>query len=300
MPNPKLKQSCLNTTMMGVYRAALDVYDLPVSTPALFGLSGHAFVINIHNELCPSGPYCWGRPYVEKLAANVGLDVRDLGFFSQKSTPAERAAVETQLREALDAGVVCALINMENQLITGYDDTGFHTAQPWPQMDFPPKHLSFGSWSELDNEIHINFYTLSRREPAELKPSVLASLRYLVDFNRNPANHTREPYHCGLSAYPAWIDAIRAGHGNSHGHWWNAFVYAECRANAADFFREVTPALAMPELGPTLAEHYATTARCLMSASEKSLAPDKQIALLQQAESHDRAAALLAEKMLAS
>lgn len=56
----------------------------------------------------------------------------------------------------------------------------------------------------------------------------------------------------------------------------------------------------MPELGPTLAEHYATTARCLMSASEKSLAPDKQIALLQQAESHDRAAALLAEKMLAS
>lgn len=300
MTTAPLKQPPLNTTMMGVYRAALDFYQLPASTPALFGLSGHAFVINIHKTLCPSGPYCWGREYVENLTAHLGLEVHNLGFFNQNSTPAERAAVEAKLRAALDAGEVCSLINMENQLITGYDDAGFHTAQPWPQMDFPPKHLNFGSWSELGNEIHVNFFNIKRRPPADLKSSVLASLRYLVDFNRNPAKHSKEPYACGLSAYPVWINAIREGHGNSHGHWWNAFVYQECRAHAAEFFREVTPLLPNPALGPALVDHYTAASSSLKAAANKQLPPTEQIALLTTAETHDRACVELAEKLLAS
>ena len=64
----------------------------------------------------------------------------DLGFFSPASTDKDRAAVEQKLRDALDNGVPCSLINLENQLITGYDATGFDTAQPWPKnIKYPPR-----------------------------------------------------------------------------------------------------------------------------------------------------------------
>ena len=49
----------------------------------------------------------------------------------------------------MDEDSPCSLLNMENQLITGYDDTGFDTAQPWcpHNKDFPPRRLSSGTWT---------------------------------------------------------------------------------------------------------------------------------------------------------
>ena len=113
-----LKQAPFNTTMMGAMRGALDYYGIAASDAFLYGASGHAFVMNIHKELCPSGPYCWNREPVDALLANVGLRVEALGFFHAGSGAEERARVEARLRESLAAGVPCFLLNMENQLIT--------------------------------------------------------------------------------------------------------------------------------------------------------------------------------------
>ena len=54
-----LKQPPLNTTMTGVLKGVSDYHGLNLSEPMIYGLSGHAFLINIHVQLCPSGPYCW-------------------------------------------------------------------------------------------------------------------------------------------------------------------------------------------------------------------------------------------------
>ena len=40
-----------NTTLMGVVKGTLDHYGLQVSDAMAFGLSGHAFIVNIHKEL---------------------------------------------------------------------------------------------------------------------------------------------------------------------------------------------------------------------------------------------------------
>ena len=60
-----------------------------------------------------------------------------------------RSKLEATLRERMDEDSPCSLLNMENQLITGYDDTGFDTAQPWypHNKDFPPRRLSSGTWT---------------------------------------------------------------------------------------------------------------------------------------------------------
>jgi len=64
----------------------------------------------------------------------------DLGFFDPKADKDKRKAVERRLREALDKGIPCSLINLENQIINGYDDSGF----------FDGKHISSSHCSEHD------------------------------------------------------------------------------------------------------------------------------------------------------
>lgn len=280
-----LRQAPFNTTALGVLRGVASYYGLSVSDAFLFGATGHAFLINIHEELCPSGPYCWNRKPFEALAAHVGIDVVDHGFFWTDGGPVPRGEVEAKLTECLRQRVPCSLINMENQLITGFDDTGLLTAQPWPNADFPPRHLTFGSWTELGGEIHINFYTFHRGAHAlEPRLAAAAGLEYAVDLYQHPENHSGSPYAVGAQAYAAWIRAVRAGHGAGHGNWWNGAVWAECRGMASRFLHELasdfpgTAAAARP-----LAAAFAEISERLTEASHRDLADDAKVSALEAA-----------------
>ncbi|HEY3281346.1 MAG TPA: hypothetical protein VGN26_03665 [Armatimonadota bacterium] len=293
-----LKQAPFNTTMMGAMRGALDYYGIPVSDAVLYGASGHAFVLNIHRQLCPSGPYCWDRRPVDALLANVGLRVECLGFFHAESSAEERSAAEGRLREALASGTPCSLTNMENQLITGCDDTGFLTAQPWPCTDFPPRHLTFATWSELGTEIHMDFHVLHRAEPADLAMAVADSLRYAVDLWRNPKAHSGGHYGMGPEAYANWKQAVLDGHGASHGAWWNGTVWSECRARAADYFREVAPVLPSPEDAQELGDGYAALAALLERCADKAVAAETKVTLLAEAQEREEACIARIEALL--
>ena len=72
-------------------------------------------------------PYCWNFEPFERLARNLGIGVTDLGFLGADSSAAQRREVERSVRTALDDGQPCALLNMEFQLVTGYDEAGFDT-----------------------------------------------------------------------------------------------------------------------------------------------------------------------------
>ena len=268
---------------MGVLRGVADYYAIDATTPMLYGLTGHAFLINIHEALCPSGPYCWNRAPFFRLAKNIGLDIRDLGFFSSESSPSERAIVESTIRNCLDRRIPCSLINLENQLITGFDRTGFQTTQPWaPEVDFPHKYVTFGTWEELGEEIHLNFFTFTRTETAEPKQAVVAALAYAVDLHENPCNHTSAPYGIGPNAYSNWIGALKNGAGGSHGNWWNGTVWAECREMAAAFFWEVAETI--PEAGPLaqrLSDTYSAISKDLERAGSKEMPAEEKIPLLE-------------------
>jgi hypothetical protein len=280
----KLAMAPFNTTLMGVVKGALDYHKAQVSAPMVFGASGHAFLINIHKQLCPSGPYCWNGDAAKPLIKNLGLEMTDLGFFSTQSTPEERAAVERKLRDALDRDIPCSLCHLENQLIAGYDDEGFFTMQPWaPQVDFPPARLSFGSWKEFGDPIHANFYTLTRGEPVDQRKAVLESLDYAVDLHRNPTRHSLKDYGIGPDAYANWANAA-AEFGASHGNWWNATVWSECRQMASRYFAEIQqsfPAVARP--AAELTKIYGDIAALLNRVSDKEMEAAERIRLLAEA-----------------
>lgn len=295
-----LRQAPFNCTMMGALRGALDYYGTAASDAWLYGAGGHAFVLNIHRELCPSGPYCWDVQRIEPLIANVGLRRESLGFFHGGSSAAERAAVESRLIGALADGLPCMLVNMENQLITGRDETGFLTAQPWECNDFPPSHLTFGTWQELGEGIHIDFHVLHHTEPASPRAALLDALRYAVDIWRNPKAHTSEHYGMGPDGYANWSAAVSAGLGGSHGNWWNGTVWAECRAFAAAWFREVAPLLPAEEDASFLSEGYAALAELLGQCADKELPGERKLALLAEAREREAACVARIEQVLAA
>ena len=96
-----LRQRPHNTTLMGVVTGALEFFGLRNDDPWAYGGCGHAFMINIHEQLCPSGPYCWNRAGFHELVRNIGIDMRDLGFFHPGSAEEDKRRVEQELREHL-------------------------------------------------------------------------------------------------------------------------------------------------------------------------------------------------------
>lgn len=295
-----LQQAPHNCTMMGVMRGALDYYGLDFSDAFLYGAGGHAFVLNIHKALCPSGPYVWDREPVNALLAYLGLHTVPFGFFHPQSSASERTAVEGKLMEALDRGVPCYLLNMENQLITGYDDTGFFTAQPWPCADFPPDRLTFGSWAELGDEIHVDLNAIERVDPAPRGRAIEAGLRYAVSVWRAEPADDLDAYAMGARAYSVWGSAVRAGYGFEHGAWWNGVVWSECRARAADFFREIAPMLPSADEAVTNAEGYAEVSSLLERCSDRAMPADDKGTLLMEALDREGACVEGIERLLAA
>jgi hypothetical protein len=297
-----LLQGRLNTTVMGVVKAVLDYYHFDSSEAWAFGGSGHAFLINIHEQICPSGPYCWKYDGFSKLLRNLGLEMTDLGFFHQGSKPEERAAIEQKLKQCLDSGNPCSLVNMEHQVISGYDDKAFFTAQPWGDCcgGFPPATLTFGTWPEFKDETHVTFFTFRKLAPADNRTIVLDSLRYALDLFQHPEKHSSEHYGIGPDAYDNWARAV-VEHGSSHGNWWNATVWSECRAMASGYFAEVGqkfPAVAAQ--AQELSTVYREIAELLSKAADKEMGPADKSPLLSQAKDKEGRAIKQVEALLAS
>jgi len=282
---PGLKMSCYNTTLMGVLKGVTDYFQIPLTDAWLFGGSGHAFLINVHEVLCPSGPYVWRRGTFYKLVKNLGVEMTDLGFYHPKSTAEEIKQVEAVLRKKIDAGTPCSLLNMENQLISGYNEKQFLAQQPWPKVDFPPKTLTFQTWEELGKEIHINFFTYTHVEKADDRTTIKESLNYAVDLAKNPAKYRHEHYSIGLEAYDTWIKAVEAGYGSSHGNWWNGTVWMECRDMASKYFTETASKTRgeTAEKALNLSRQYGEIAKLLNQASDKKLPDAEKIKVLREA-----------------
>jgi len=279
----ELRQLPFETTLMGVARGVAEHYGLEVSVPVLYGGSGHAFLMNIHSELCPSGPYCWDPEGLDRLLPNLGLRRRSLGFFGPDSTPEERARAESLVREHMEEGRPCSILNMENQLITGFDRRGFDTARPWPGMDFPPARLSFGSWEELGDEVHIGFYAWERCDTAGFPDLLPKSLDFALSLYAESSSRAFEDYSMGMEAWEAWIRGVEAGHGTGHGCWWNAMVWGECRLMAGRYMAEASLRLGgmHPEL-VELAGEYTMLGTGIRMAGDRSMEAGRKVELLRE------------------
>ena len=291
-----LRQLPLDSTNMGVLHGVAEYLGLGASPATVFGATGYAFLININDEICPSGPFLWRRERFNRLVTNLGIRTRDLGFYTSAASATERRQVEAELREAIDAGIPCSLCNNEYQLIAGYDDTGFFTVGPFP--DHLPRRLSFGTWQEWD-DVYAYFYIHHKGEPASRADLVRESLSFAIEMFRSPARYSLDSYAVGLDAYDQWIEALD-DHGTSFGNEWNARVFAECRQHAAAYLREVGEWFPDSRaLSASLAGTYSAVAKNLTEVADPSVSLSEKRDILARTRTLEVAASDGLESLLA-
>jgi hypothetical protein len=270
---------------MGVVKGVFEYYKYNYTDAFIFGGSGHAFLINIHNQLCPSSPYCWNMSGFEHLLKLMGLEITDLGFFTGADSSAARTEIQDKIISLIKKGVPCSLSNMENQLIYGFNDEALLTSQPWEcSPDFPPKTLTYDLWSEMGEEIHCNFFSYKKTKPASRNQIFKESILYAIELYNSPQKYTFEGYGAGKDAYTNYLSAIDE-FGSTHGNWWNATVWSENRMMAAHYLVECAEMFKQDIADSCLkaSEKYSEISNLLVKISNKELPASEKKSFLQQA-----------------
>ncbi|MBT5715187.1 hypothetical protein HOI71_29330 [Candidatus Poribacteria bacterium] len=246
------------TTHLDCLEAATKYLGIDITPGWLYGGTGHAFVMSLGEDLCPSGPHCWGQGPMHRLARN--LPFRMGGVAGPRATPELSEKAWDHVRAAIAQGHPCYGWHWEWVLITGFDDEGYFYSgmvePPKDWRDFGAKAIGF-----------VEIYSVEPAEPAPDEKTILDSLRFAVDFadNHGDGKHMLEGYDGGLEAYDTWIRGLEEGRTDPHGLAYHTRIWLECRTFAADFLEEAnarTGGRYSDTLEPA-ARHYRDVAKSL-------------------------------------
>ena len=245
---------------IGCLKAAADVLDVEISVPWLFGVTGYAFLLNVHEELCPSGWHVVDVPVGERLAG-TGLSLEYLTKPTHEGN--DKAILQKQtwdgLRAAVDGGFPCYGYDLEigdYYVVYGYDETGYYFSGPNCVDGKGPLPWDDYGVTNMVGVIYMN--ALKPGERLDDKVVVRDALATAVRQARKP-NDPKGLYQHGLEGYEQWVRALENGSTEGIGPKYNAVSYAECRRNAVAFLREAKLRLNDPDLDATFDEaiqHY--------------------------------------------
>ena len=224
---------------LGCLKGCLEYLGLDISDAWLYGATGHAFVINIHEVVCTSGPTAWMTEMLFRLAPNIGYAVRGVfGHKGQDDFGAKQRRAWELVRRAIDEGLPCygwELEMPEFYVIKGYDDVGYYYSGPGCDDGKGAK-----AWQEVgDSEIGVlEMYSVSPHEAADEISTVKAALSFALQHAKSPEKWIYPKYKAGLAGYDAWIRALQTETAEGFGVAYNAAVWSECRGFAVAFLQE--------------------------------------------------------------
>lgn len=225
---------------LGCIKGCLDYLGLDVSDAWLFGATGHALVINVHEVVCSSGPTAWNTEMLFRLGQNIGYEVD--GVFGMKSAAdfAEKQKLAWEhAKSDIDQGLPCygwELDIPEYYVVYGYDDAaGYFFSGPGCDEGRGPK-----PWQELgDTEIGvIEMYRVKPAQAADDVQTVKEALAFALEHAASPSKWIFPKYKAGLDGYDNWIRALESGNADGQGMAYNAAVWTECRGYAVLFLKE--------------------------------------------------------------
>ncbi len=267
-----LKWKPMWVTHLGCIKGCLDYLDMDVSDAWLFGATGHAFLINVHEQVCPSGPTAWHTEMLFKLGKNLGYEID--GVFSHKGKPdfeESRKKAWEHVKKSIDESIPCygwELNIPEFYVITGYDDVGYHFSGPMPEPAKIPK-----PWQELaagDIGV-IEMYSVRPGKPANDATTVKQAFEFALEYARSPKKWIYDKYKAGLEGFDLWIGTLETDTADGFGMAYNAAVWCECRHFAVEFLKEAKERLNDFKLDPLFDEaisHYDVVARNLKRVEE--------------------------------
>jgi hypothetical protein len=231
---------------LGCIRGCLDYLGIEMTDGWLYGGTGHAFVLNVHEDgSCPSGPTAWNHRVMFTLGENIGLSIDGVtGMKERGELPDAQERAWEFVRRSIDEGVPCygwEFAVPEYYVIYGYDDTGYYYSGPEADGGEGPK-----AWRELaDTGIGwLEVRAVRSGRAADDRTTVRDALSFALEIGGGSDKWVLPKYHGGLAGYGAWIGAMEAGTASRFGVGYNASVWAKCRRMAPEFLREAKTRLA--------------------------------------------------------
>lgn len=236
---------------LGCIKGCLNYLNIEVSDAWLYGATGHAFVLNVCGDMCPSGPTDWDTKMFLKLGRNVGYTLEGVsGWKGNRDLTQLQQRAWDHVKNAIDQGLPCygwELDMPEYYIIFGYDDTGYTISGPGCDDGRGPV-----DWCKLGtSEIGVVEVLSVRpsKSPNDRKV-VRDALSYGLEHAQHPEKYTDPRCFGGLKGYDAWIRSVERGTAAAFGLAYNTAVWAECRKYAVAFLREARERLDDAGLNP--------------------------------------------------
>lgn len=267
-----LKWSPKWVSHLGCVKGCLDFLDIEMTDAWLYGGTGHAFIINIGEDSCASGPTAWKTMMLYEQGAMLGYQVEGLfgSKYEQDLTGLQNEAWDFA-RRSLDAGLPVYAWEVEIPefyVVYGYDEVGYYFSGPGCDDGKGPK-----PWKELgDTGIGIvELYNLKPVEPEEPQVVVKSAFKAVLKHASNPDEWIFENYGAGLQGYDNWIRGLETGNANRFGMGYNAGVWHECRRFAVGFLveaRERLDSIASGDFDRAI-QQFQRVAECLGQLSKR-------------------------------
>ena len=246
-------------THLGCVMGCVEYLGLHVSQAWIYGGTGHAFVINISEDACPSGPTAWKTFILTQLAPNLGYrDTVQSALKTQPDFAEKQEQAFAAIRESIDNGLPCygwELHMPEFYVINGYDEVGYYCSGPGLGEGDGPK-----PWQEVgDTGIGLlELYSVQACDPAPDEKVVRDALTCALKASGNPEDWALPPRAMGLNGFETWAKGLEAGTAWRFGHGYNAACWAECREQAVAFLQEAKERLTgeADSLFDEALEHY--------------------------------------------
>jgi len=236
---PNLRWSPSWVSHLGCVKGCLDYLGIEINKAWLYGGTGHAFVINMAQDACPSGPTAWNTTKLLELGQNLGYTVQGVtGHKSQQDLAQLQQQAWAFTKTALDQGRPCYGWELDvpgYYVIYGCDDTGYYYSGPGCDEGKGPK-----PWQELgDTGIGwVEVYSVAPGEAADDATTVREALAFALEHAQNPAQWIQPGYRAGLEGFDRWAHDVEAGTSSQMGLAYNAAVWEECRRLAVDFLQQ--------------------------------------------------------------
>jgi hypothetical protein len=236
---------------LGCIKGCLDYLGIEVSDAWLYGGTGHAFVINLHEQVCPSGPTAWKTVKLFELGKNLGYTIDGVfGFKDNEGFADVQEQAWDHVRQAIDRGLPCygwELEIPEFYVVYGYDEgdgaavDGYYYSGPGCDEGKGPK-----PWRGLgDTGIGVvEMYSVAPGQAADEATTIKEALSFAMEHAANPEEWIFPKYGAGLNGYDNWISALQGGKASDMGMRYNTGVWQECRQCAVGFLEEAKERIA--------------------------------------------------------
>jgi len=256
---------------MGCVKGSLEYLKMNVSDGWLYGATGYAFLINVHERVLSSSVGNWSKEKLYELGENIGFRTERIIGEKEKPDFAEKQKLAWEkVRAAIDNGLPCIGYPLyyipEDYVIFGYDEAGYY---------FKGVDIVSGegpvTWQTLgQKDGHFQVKIIHSTEPSTDSKTVKDALQFVLDFSSAKNEWIYPEYTAGPAGYDVCIKALQEKQADAFGAAFIPAVWAECRSYAVQFLDEAKGRLSSEpgDLYDKAKSHYQVSANNLKKVSE--------------------------------